>query len=199
MPFPDLFVSADIHSLVVCLTGWPFAGDEQHWILACRSVLDSLLEIRDRLHRLVIDSQDDESIADTAVFEGTVLDILHLQAIADAQLLLELSADRNNLGTEYIQVGSLNDLGVALHILDGDGLAHSLLIVEPCDGELVAGMLAVDDFLQFGHLCDVFTVNADDDIAFGDSGSRGSTVVLNLSNIDTVYGSQVRNVFVLIL
>lgn len=196
--WPRTYIEAEHHKLflqrdgvVSLLAGGPDTLDIEYRTLTRRSRLDDILELVDRTDLLVVDDLDDEAAVDTGLFEGTIVDFRHDEAVVDTHLFLLFGVDRTELGTENIEVCLFDDGRRALRVLQRDGLAVLVLVMEIGDGDLVTGFLAVDDLLQLTHLRDLLTVDIDDDIILLQTGSGTGAIRIDTVDIDALVGTEV--------
>ena len=138
-------------------------------------------------------------MSDAAVFDGSLAHFGHLESEAQVVFLLLLLRYGAEACAEHVEVGRLDDLRVALRVLQGDGLALLSLVVEIGQRDLLARPFLGEQFLQFGHLRDFLAVGLDDNVALDDAGCRGRAAFDHLGHVDAFVRSEVNRLVVFLL
>ena len=111
-----------------------YALDPEYRLLTAGYLLDHILQVFDRLNRLVVDFLDDETLRDAGLFQRTAVHLGYFQTVIDTELLLLGVGDRTEVAALYVNVCcTLDHLCVALRILEGDSLGDLLLVTQVGD------------------------------------------------------------------
>ena len=170
--------------------------DNEHLVLG---IFDSLLQVVERTHGLVVDRLDDEALGYAGILHLAAVDLQHLKAVRYLKLFLLRVGDRTNVNAQHVDVGILHHLGVALFVLQCQRDTLLLLVAQVLHNDLIAWTLLGDDTLQVAELLHLLAVHVGDDVTLLDACVGGSTVINNLGNVDTLHCAEVLNLLVLIL